>query len=166
MIIHGAASSRTPHLTVVIVNLVFLTLITDPWCRVEAPHQVIPSFSSVLLFPPFVLQISPMSRLSYVFRQGDLPKLDLQTDRGSDFSAWQMQWESYMSLSGLGKETAVKQVQALTLCFSRETLTIVNNLGLTAEDRGSVASIISAIKKYVAGHINELVERRNFRRRT
>ena len=99
-----------------------------------------------------------MSQLSYVFRQGDLPKLDLKINCGSDFSAWQTQWESYMSLSGLGEETAVKQVQALTLCFSCKTLTIVNNLGLTTEDRGSVTSIISAIKKYVAGHINESVE--------
>ena len=149
MIIHAAASSRTPHITVVIINLVFLTLIADPWCLVEAPHQ-----------------ISPMSRSSYVFRQGDLPKLELQIDRGSDFSAWQTQWELFMSLPGLGEETAVKQVQALTLCFSRETFTIVNNLGLTTEDRGNVTSIISAIKKYVAGHINESVERQNFRRRT
>ena len=107
-----------------------------------------------------------MSRSSYVFRQGDFPKLDLQIDRGSAFSAWQAQWESYMSLFGLGEETAVKQIQALTLCFSRKTLTIVNNLGLTTEDHGNVTSIISAIKKYVAGHINESVERRNFHRRT
>ena len=71
---------------------------------------------------------------SYVFRQGDLPKLDLQIDRGSDFSAWQKQWESYMSLSGLSEEPPTKQVQALTLCFSRETLTIVDNLGLSTED--------------------------------
>ena len=71
-----------------------------------------------------------------------------------------------MSLSTLGEETAVKHVQALTLCFSCETLTIVNNLGLTTEDRGSVTSIISAIKKYVTGRINESVERRNFRCRT
>ena len=100
---------------------------------------------------------------SYVFRKGDL---DLQIDRGSDFSAWQKQWESYMSLSGLSEEPPTKQVQALTLCFSRETLTIVDNLGLSTEDLKKVTSIISAIKKYVAGHINESVERRNFRRRT
>ena len=147
MIIHGAASSETPYFTVVIVIFVVQTLSADPWCRVKAP-----------------LQISPMS--SYVFRQGDLPKLDLQIDRGSDFSAWQTQWESYMSLSGLSGESPKKQVQALTLCFSRETLTIVNNLGLTTEEFKSVASIISAIKKYAAGHINESVERRNFCRRT
>jgi len=103
---------------------------------------------------------------SYVFRQGDLPKLDLQINCGSDFSAWQTQWELYMSLSGLSDKSAMKQVQALTLCFSRETLTIVNNLGLTTNDRKSVASIVSAIKKYVAGPINESVERQNFRCRT
>ena len=61
-------------------------------------------------------------RMSYVFRQGDLPKLDLQVDRGTDFTAWKAQWEAYRSLSGLDKESQVKQVKALTLCFSRETL--------------------------------------------
>jgi len=102
----------------------------------------------------------------YVFHQGDLPILDLQVDRGSDFSAWQTQWESYVSLSGPSEESAVKQVQALTLCFSHETLTIVDNLSLTTEDRKSVTAIIRAIKKYVTGHINELVKRQNFRCRT
>jgi len=40
--------------------------------------------------------------MPYIFRQGDLPKLDVQVDCGSDFTAWKAQWESYMSLSGLG----------------------------------------------------------------
>jgi len=70
-----------------------------------------------------------------------------------------------MSLSGLSEESPVKQVQALTLC-SRKTLTIVDNLGLTTEARKSVTSIINAIKKYIAGHINELVGWQNFCRRT
>ena len=47
----------------------------------------------------------------YVFRQGDLPKLDILIDRGSDFAVWQAQWESYMSLSGLSEESADKKVQ-------------------------------------------------------
>jgi len=104
--------------------------------------------------------------MPFVFRQGDLPRLDLQVDRGSDFTAWQSQWESYMSLSGLSEESAAKKVQALNLCFSRETLSIVQNLGLSDAEKEDVAAIISAIKKYIDGHINESVERRNFRRRT
>jgi len=78
---------------------------------------------------------------------GDLPKLDLQVDCGSDFAAWKLQWDSYRSLSGLAEQGAAKQVQALTLCFSRDTLSIVQNLGLTEEQRGSVDNIISAIKR-------------------
>ena len=54
----------------------------------------------------------------------------------------------------------------LTLCFSHKNLAMVNNLGLTAKERKSVATIISAIKKYVVGHINESDERRNFCCRT
>ncbi len=104
-------------------------------------------------------------KMSFVFHQGDLPKLDLQVDRGTDFTAWKSQWEAYFSLSGLDKQSDVKQVQALILCFSRETVTIVDNLGLIATQRGKVHDIITAIKRYVQGQINETVERRNFRRR-
>ena len=86
--------------------------------------------------------------MPYVFRQGDLLKLDLQLDRGTDFAAWKLQWDSYISLSGLAGEDAQKQVQALMLCFSRETLSIVQNLGLTEEEKKSVDSIILAIKQY------------------
>ena len=71
----------------------------------------------------------------YMFRQGDLPKLDLQIDHGSDFTAWKVQWDSYLSLSALDNEDAAKQVQALTLCITRETLTIVENLGLSEDKR-------------------------------
>ena len=73
--------------------------------------------------------------MAYIFRQGDLLKLDLQVDRGSDFKAWKIQWEAYFSLSGLDDQAAEKQVQALTLSLSREMLTIVENLGLTDAQR-------------------------------
>ena len=75
--------------------------------------------------------------MPFVFQQGDLPRLDLQVDRGSDFAAWQAQWDSYMSLSGLSAESGDKQVQALTLYFSRETR-LYRTLGLTTK-RGRVS---------------------------
>ena len=101
----------------------------------------------------------------YTFRLSDLPRLDLQVDKGTDFTAWRIQWDSYCSLSGLAKEVAEKQVEALTLCFSRETLSIVQHLGLTTAEKKDVAKIIEALQRYVDGHLNETVERRNFRRR-
>ena len=54
----------------------------------------------------------------------------------------------------------------LTLCLSRETLTIVNNLSLTAEQKKDSDAIITAIKRHIDGQLNESVERRNLRRRT
>ena len=93
--------------------------------------------------------------MSFTFRQGDLPKLDLQVDRGTDLKAWKVQWQAYFSLSGLDEQPAAKQVQALTLCFSRETICIVDNLGLSAEQRAGVDTIIEAIERYVQGQINE-----------
>ena len=100
---------------------------------------------------------------SYVFRTSDLPKLDLDTDRGTDFQAWHQQWLAYRSLSSLSAEPAAKQVQALQLCFSRETLNVVDNLGLTTEDQ---ALIIATLKRHVEGRVNETIERRNLRRQT
>ena len=87
-------------------------------------------------------------------------------DRGTDFTVWKAQWDAYISLSGLGGEDQQKQVQALTLRFSREMLSIVQNLGLSETESKRVDSIIHAIKRYVDGHVNETVERRNFRKRT
>ena len=103
--------------------------------------------------------------MTYTFRQGDLPKLDLQVDRGTDFKAWKTQWEAYLSLSGLGSQDQAKQAQALTLCFTRETLTIVENLGLSTAQRGKIKDIIAAIQRHVDGQVNESVERRHFRQR-
>ena len=98
--------------------------------------------------------------MPYVFRLSDLPKLDLDVDRGTDFTAWTAQWTSYSTLSGLSEEPAATKVQALTLCFSRETLTVVDNLGITTEERNDSSAIIAALKRHVEGHINESMERR------
>ena len=77
-----------------------------------------------------------------------------------------MQWDAYCTLSGLKDQAQALQVQALTLCFSRETLMIVDNLGLSTAQRGRVTDIIQAMQQCVDGRINESVERRNFQRRT
>ena len=91
-------------------------------------------------------------------------RLDLQVDRGSDFKAWRNQCGAYLSLSGLDQESPATQVQALTL-FARETVTVVDNLGLSEDQRKDVKEIVSAIQRHVEGQVNESVERRNFLKR-
>ena len=93
------------------------------------------------------------------------PRLDLQVNQGSDFKAWRSQWGTYLSLSGLDQESPATQVQALTLCFSRETVTVADNLGLSEDQRKDVKEIVPAIQWYVEGQVNESVERCNFRKR-
>jgi len=83
-------------------------------------------------------------------------------DRGTDFAAWKAQWDFYSNLSGLADQSDEKQVQALTLCFSRETLTIAQNLRLSEEYKKKVSPIITALKRYVDCHVNETVERKKF----
>ena len=102
-----------------------------------------------------------MTEPTYTFRQGDLPRLDLQIDRGTEFTAWRT---PYSSLSGLAREDAAKQAKALTLCLSRETLGIVHNLGLSEEQMKQPDAVIQAMQEYIDGHVNDTVERRNFRR--
>ena len=53
-------------------------------------------------------------------------------------------------------------MQALTLYLSLETLTIVDNLGLTKSARGKVEPIVVAMQQYVEGHINESLKCSNF----
>ena len=43
----------------------------------------------------------------------------------------------YATLFGLSGESEATKIQALTLYFYRETLTVVNNLGLTKEERST-----------------------------
>ena len=100
--------------------------------------------------------------MTYTFRPEDLPRLDLQVDQGTDFKAWKTQWEAYLSLSELGTQSQRKQVQALTLCFTRETLMILENLGFSETQRGSNEAILTALQRYIEGQI-ESVERRHFR---
>ena len=95
----------------------------------------------------------------FVFRLSDLPKLDLQVDRGTDFEAWRTQWTAYINLSGLSEESAETKVQALNLCFSHKTFTIVNNLGLTTEQKKDIDVIIHTIKNHIDGDRNESMER-------
>ena len=92
-----------------------------------------------------------------VFKQLDLPKLDIQVYRGADFEAWMAQWMFLL------QDWPVKepQVQVLTLCLLRETLAIVNNLGLSDEQRNDVDAIISTLKRHMVCQINESVECRN-----
>lgn len=59
----------------------------------------------------------------------------------------------------------MKQVQALALCFSRETVTIVENFGLTPTQLQDVKVIVDAIQRHVEGNVNESVERHTFRHR-
>ena len=103
--------------------------------------------------------------MPYTFRQGDLPKLDLEVDKGSDFKAWNAQWRAYKTLSGLSGEDATKQADVLRLCLSRDTLTTVDNLGLTKEQEDDPDAIVEALRRHVEGQINVTVERRNFRKR-
>ena len=102
--------------------------------------------------------------MPYTFRKSDLPVLDLEVDRGADFTSWSKSWESYMRLSGLQDEPPETKVDALTQCLMRESLRIMNNLGLTTAQLADVAQIVEAFKTYAQGQINESVERRNLRK--
>ena len=102
----------------------------------QPPAQALPSMTSPNHCPVFPLPGLHTLSCNYamccldLIIHGDasnLPKLDLQFDRGSDFMAWKSQWEAYSVCQAC---TANKQVQALTLCFLG---TIVDNLGLTAD---------------------------------
>ena len=83
------------------------------------------------------------SQRQYTFCLGDLPKLDLQVDKGKDFTTWH-------SLSGLDREEALRQVEALGLCFLRETLGIVQILGLTDAERKDLSAIIDTLQRLTA----------------
>ena len=63
-------------------------------------------------------------------------------------------WDAYATLSWLDKEVSDKQIK--TICFSRETLTVVDNLGILEEPRGKAAQIINAIHRYVESGVEAI----------
>jgi len=71
-----------------------------------------------------------------------------------------LQQESYCSLLCLAKEEAATQIKALMLAFSRDTLAIVQNLGLIEDQMKAPPDIIAALHQYADGHVNETLERR------
>ena len=103
--------------------------------------------------------------MPFTFRRSDIPRLDLDVDRGSNFKAWLEEWSAYHAVSGLSDQEAETQYHVLRLAFSRDTATVIDNLGLPNEDRKKVDKIIEALKTHMQGDVNETVERRNFRKR-
>ena len=74
--LHGTANSDLTLIAIhlVVILRVVLTNQLVPWCRLEAPQKLTISnlSSSTESSPP---------TMPFVFRQGDLPMLDLQVDR-------------------------------------------------------------------------------------
>ena len=60
-----------------------------------------------------------------------------------------------MTLMGLADSAPAMEVHTLQFCLSRETLTIVNNLGLTDIQKADQVHIVATLKRYVQGRINE-----------
>ena len=103
--------------------------------------------------------------MPYTYRQSDIPLLDIEVDRGTDFRAWKKEWESYVQLSGLHAEQDATKVHVLTRAFSRATITVVENLGLTDAQKADITQTVEALQNHVDGQVNEMVERHAFRGR-
>ena len=54
----------------------------------------------------------------FTFRKGDILQLDLEIERGSNFTAWLEEWTAYAALSGLNEENAETQYNVLRLAMS------------------------------------------------
>ena len=59
------------------------------------------------------------------------------------------EWSACHAVSGLSEESDDMQYHVLRLAFSRETATVIDNLGLPEEDRRKVYKIIDALKSHM-----------------
>ena len=64
--------------------------------------------------------------MPFAFRRSDIPRLDVDVDRGSSFKAWLEEWSAYHAVSGLSEESDDIQYHVLRLAFSRETATVID----------------------------------------
>ena len=115
-----------------------------PWCRIEAPIKVVAKY-----------YVFSVAAIFFICNCGWNTTWRWQRIRQRlTSSAWVTSWnytyqsikgwlgvytDSYSNLSGLVNQPAAKQVQALSLCFSGETLAIEQNLGLNDTAWGNAA---------------------------
>ena len=90
----------------------------------------------------------------FTFRHSDIPKLDLDMDRGNNFKACLEEWSADIAVSGLSEENGNTKNHVLSMAFSRETDVVVDNLGLLEEDK-KIDKIIQALKVHLEGAVNE-----------
>ena len=91
------------------------------------------------------------------YRQGDLPKLDLPKERDLSLDmaiSKRREQEAVRKLrlippltliSFNSHPSASQQQSRYSLCFSRGTVTVVDNLGLSEEQRGSANDIVAGL---------------------
>ena len=65
-----------------------------------------------------------------------------------------------------GQENTQKQAMALLLCLSKETIKVVENLGLSDAQMKDSGVILDALETHIRGQVNETVARRDLRKRT
>ena len=63
--------------------------------------------------------------MPFTIRRSDIPRLDVDVNRGSSFIAWLEEWSAYHAVSGLSEESDDTQYHVLRLAFSRETATVI-----------------------------------------
>ena len=54
----------------------------------------------------------------FTSRRSDIPRLDVDVDRGSSFKGWLEEWSAYHAVSGLSEESDDTHNHALRLAFS------------------------------------------------
>ena len=78
------------------------------------------------------------SEMTYTSHAGELPKLDLNVNWGSNFLALEKQWNSYMTLSSLAGSDTIIKIHTLQCCMSHGTFNIVDNLSLTDSQKADL----------------------------
>ncbi len=79
---------------------------------------------------------------------GDVPKLDLDVNKQYAFWHGKKQRNSYITFLGLADSVAFMKS---TPCLSSDTLTIVDNLGLTDTQCRDHTQIVNVLKRYIKG---------------
>ena len=78
---------------------------------------------------------------------------------------WRIQWESVLYLFRTRQRTSVQTNENTNVMLFARDSSSWQNLGLTEGQLKDTQEIIETIEQYVDGHINEMVEWGNFRRR-
>lgn len=91
------------------------------------------------------------------------PPFDFKTP--DDWPRWRRRFEQFRVASGLGEQSAAKQISTLLYCLGEEAESVLTSTNATEEERGVYSTVMGKFDAFFQVRRNVIFERARFNRR-